>query len=403
MEAAVRQRFKSLASTLDERQRRLWAATEAKVIGYGGVSLVARSTGISRRAIHAGLRELASGSTWPSGRVRRPGAGRKSLMETQEGLLDALDALVEPTSRGDPESPLRWTCKGVRRLASELQGQGFAIGKQKVAELLAELGYSLQANRKTREGNQHPDRNAQFEYIAAEVCRFQRRGQPVISVDTKKKELVGDFKNGGKEWSSKGMPTEVNVHDFMNKDLGKAIPYGVHDLAANVGWVSVGIDHDTADFAVETIRRWWRKMGWSLYPKTTALLITADGGGSNSCRNRRWKTALQDLADELNLAISVCHFPPGTSKWNKIEHRLFSQIGINWRGQPLTSHEVVVQLIANTQTETGLRVRAALDYNTYPTGIKVTDSQLATVNLRRAAFHGEWNYTIRKRVGSCNT
>jgi hypothetical protein len=318
-------------------------------------------------------------------------------------LLDALDSLVEPTSRGDPESPLRWTCKGVRRLASELQGQGFAIGKQKVAELLAELGYSLQANRKTREGNQHPDRNAQFEYIAAEVCRFQRRGQPVISVDTKKKELVGDFKNGGKEWSSKGMPTEVNVHDFMNKDLGKAIPYGVHDLAANVGWVSVGIDHDTADFAVETIRRWWRKMGWSLYPKTTALLITADGGGSNSCRNRRWKTALQDLADELNLAISVCHFPPGTSKWNKIEHRLFSQIGINWRGQPLTSHEVVVQLIANTQTETGLRVRAALDYNTYPTGIKVTDSQLATVNLRRAAFHGEWNYTIRKRVGSCNT
>jgi hypothetical protein len=403
MEAAVRQRFKSLASTLDERQRRLWAATEAKVIGYAGVSLVARSTGISRRAIHAGLRELASGSTWPSGRVRRPGAGRKSLMETQEGLLDALDALVEPTSRGDPESPLRWTCKGVRRLASELQGQGFAIGKQKVAELLAELGYSLQANRKTREGNQHPDRNAQFEYIAAEVCRFQRRGQPVISVDTKKKELVGEFKNGGKEWSSKGMPTEVNVHDFMNKNLGKAIPYGVYDLAANVGWVSVGIDHDTADFAVETIRRWWRKMGWSLYPKTTALLITADGGGSNSCRNRRWKTALQDLADELNLAIGVCHFPPGTSKWNKIEHRLFSQIGINWRGQPLTSHEVVVQLIANTQTGTGLRVRAALDCNTYPTGIKVTDSQLATLNLRRAAFHGEWNYTIRKRVGSCNT
>jgi hypothetical protein len=397
MEAAIRQRFEVLASTLDERQRRLWAAAEAKAWGYGGVSLVSRSTGISRRAIHVGLRELQAESTAVAdkGRVRRSGAGRRTLVETQPGLLDALEALVEPTSRGDPESPLRWTCKGVRRLAFELRRQGFTIGKQKVAELLTGLGYSLQANRKTREGSRHPDRNAQFEYIAGQVRRFQNRGQPVISVDTKKKELVGNFKNVGKEWHPQGKPVEVNVHDFMDKNLGKAIPYGVYDLTANAGWVSVGTDHDTADFAVETIRRWWRRMGRSLYPNATELLITADGGGSNSSRNRRWKVALQALADELKLAIRVCHFPPGTSKWNKIEHCLFSQIGINWRGQPLISHEVVVQLIAKTTTETGLRVRAALDKNRYPTGIKVTDDQLASVNLRRAKFHGEWNYTIK--------
>jgi transposase len=397
MEAAIRQRFEGLASTLDERRRRLWAAAEAKAWGYGGVSLVSRSTGISRRAIHVGLRELQADSTaaLEAKRVRRSGAGRPALTEDQPKLLDALDALVEPTSRGDPESPLRWTCKGVRRLAVELRRQGFTIGRQKVAELLTELGYSLQANRKTREGSQHPDRNAQFEYIAGLVRRFQNRGQPVISVDTKKKELVGNFKNVGKEWCPQGKPVEVNVHDFMDKKLGKAIPYGVYDLTANAGWVSVGTDHDTADFAVETIRRWWRRMGRSSYPQATELLITADGGGSNSSRNRRWKVALQDLADELKVSISVCHFPPGTSKWNKIEHCLFSQIGINWRGQPLASHEVVVQLIATTTTETGLRVRAALDKNSYPTGIKVTDHELASVNLRPAKFHGEWNYTIR--------
>lgn len=397
-EAAIRQRFEGLASTLDERQRRLWAAAEATTWGYGGVSLVSRSTGISRRAIHVGLHELQADATTvlTTTRVRRSGAGRKSLTQMQPTLLAALDALVEPTSRGDPESPLRWTCKGVRRLAAELQRQGFTIGRQRVAELLAELGYSLQANRKTREGNQHPDRNAQFEYIAGQVRRFQNRGQPVISVDTKKKELVGNFKNVGREWCPHGKPPEVNVHDFMDKKLGKAIPYGVYDLTANAGWVSVGTDHDTADFAVETIRRWWRKMGRRLYPRATELLITADGGGSNSSRNRRWKVALQDLADELNLFITVCHFPPGTSKWNKIEHCLFSQIGINWRGQPLTSHEVIVQLIANTRTETGLRVRAALDTNSYPTGLKVTNAKLASVNLRPARFHGEWNYTIRR-------
>jgi hypothetical protein len=397
MAAAICQRFEDLAPTLDERQKRLWAAAEANAVGYGGVTLVSRVTGISRRAIHVGLRERQAdpSDTAPPDRVRQRGAGRKRLTETQPGLLEALEALVEPTSRGDPESPLRWTCKGVRRLAAELQRQGFTIGRQKVADLLAELDYSLQANRKTREGNQHPERNAQFEYIATQVRRFQNQGQPVISVDTKKKELVGNFKNVGREWRPQGQPRAVNVHDFMDKKLGKAIPYGVYDLTANKGWVSVGTDHDTADFAVTTIRRWWRTMGAPLYPQAQSLLITADGGGSNSSRNRRWKVALQELADKLRLAISVSHFPPGTSKWNKIEHCLFSHIGVNWRGEPLTTHEVIVQLIAKTKTETGLRVRAAVDNNSYPTKIKVTDEELATVNIQRAPFHGEWNYTIR--------
>jgi hypothetical protein len=397
MAAAICQRFEDLAPTLDERQKRLWAAAEANAIGYGGVTLVSRITGISRRAIHVGLRERQAdpSHTAPADRVRQRGAGRKRLTDTQPGLLEALEALVEPTSRGDPESPLRWTCKGVRRLAAELQRQGFTISRQKVADLLAELDYSLQANRKTREGHQHPDRNAQFEYIAAQVRSFQNQGQPVISVDTKKKELVGNFKNGGQEWRPQGKPLAVNVHDFMDKKLGKAIPYGVYDLTANRGWVSVGTDHDTADFAVATIRRWWRTMGVPLYPQAQSLLITADGGGSNSSRNRRWKVALQELADKLRLAISVSHFPPGTSKWNKIEHCLFSHIGVNWRGEPLTSHEVIVQLIAKTKTETGLRIRAAVDNNSYPTKIKVTDEELATVKIQRAQFHGEWNYTIR--------
>jgi transposase len=395
MEAAIRQRFLELRPALNEHGRRLWAASEAKALCYGGITLVARATGVSRRAIHAGLNELHAGTTLPPGRVRRAGAGRKPLTDAQPGLLAALEALVEPTARGDPDSPLRWTCKGVRRLAAELRKQGFRIGRQTVAELLRGLGYSLQASRKTREGSRHPDRNAQFEYIAARVRQFQRRGQPVISVDTKKKELVGDFKNAGREWRPKRRPEEVRVHDFMDKRLGKAIPYGVYDLAANAGWVSVGRDHDTAAFAVEAIRRWWWNMGQPLYPGATALLITADGGGSNSYRNRLWKVALQRLADELGLAISVCHFPPGTSKWNKIEHRLFSQIAVNWRGRPLTSLEVVVQLIGDTRTETGLRVRAELDDNCYPTGTKIPDEELAAVRLRRAKFHGEWNYTVR--------
>jgi hypothetical protein len=373
----------------------LWAAAEAKALGYGGVSLVARATGLTRPTIHAGLKDLAGATVLPPCRVRRPGAGGKPLTVTQPGLQAALEALVEPTCRGDPESPLRWTCKGVRRLAAALHQQGFRVGRQKVADLLRELGYSLQANRKTREGSRHPDRNAQFEYIAARVRKFQRLGQPVISVDTKKKELVGDFKNGGRTWRPQGKPEEVRVHDFMDKRLGKAIPYGVYDLTANAGWVSVGIDHDTAAFAAEAIRRWWRRMGRPLYRRATTLLITADGGGSNGFRNRLWKVALQRLADELGVAVTVCHFPPGTSKWNKVEHRLFSQITVNWRGRPLTSHEVIVNVIANTRTETGLRVQAELDSNPYPTGIKVTDQELAAVKVRPAKFHGEWNYTIR--------
>jgi hypothetical protein len=396
MEAAVRLRFAQVAALLDERRRRLWAAAEAKAIGYGGVSLVARATGLTRPTIHAGLRELASGiACLPEGRVRRSGAGGKPLAHTQPDLPAALDALVEPTARGDPESPLRWTCKSVRKLAAELQRQGYRIGRQKVADWLRKLGYSLQGNRKTREGGQHADRNAQFEYIARQVRMLQRRGQPVISVDTKKKELVGDFKNGGREWRPQGQPEGVRVHDFLDKKLGKAIPYGVYDLAANTGWVSVGIDHDTSDFAVETIRRWWRYMGRKRYPQAKELLITADGGGSNGCRSRLWKVALQRLATELGLIIRVCHLPPGTSKWNKIEHRLFSQIAINWRGRPLTSHEVIVQLIADTKTGTGLRVRAALDKRSYPTGRKITNQELAEINLHRAKFHGEWNYRIR--------
>jgi hypothetical protein len=396
MEAAVRLRFAQVAALLDERRRRLWAAAEAKAIGYGGVSLVARATGLTRPTIHAGLRELASGiACLPEGRVRRSGADGKPLAHTQPDLPAALDALVEPTARGDPESPLRWTCKSVRKLAAELQRQGYRIGRQKVADWLRKLGYSLQGNRKTREGGQHADRNAQFEYIARQVRMLQRRGQPVISVDTKKKELVGDFKNGGREWRPQGQPEGVRVHDFLDKKLGKAIPYGVYDLAANTGWVSVGIDHDTSDFAVETIRRWWRYMGRKRYPQAKELLITADGGGSNGCRSRLWKVALQRLATELGLIIRVCHLPPGTSKWNKIEHRLFSQIAINWRCRPLTSHEVIVQLIADTKTGTGLRVRAALDKRSYPTGRKITNQELAEINLHRAKFHGEWNYRIR--------
>jgi hypothetical protein len=396
MEAAIRLRFAQVAALLDERRRRLWAAAEAKAVGYGGISVVARATGLTRPTIHAGLKELASGiACLPKGRVRRSGAGGKSLAHIQPDLPAALDALVEPTARGDPESPLRWTCKSVRKLAAELQRQGYRIGRQKVADLLRKLGYSLQGNRKTREGGQHADRNAQFEYIAGQVRKLQSRGQPVISVDTKKKELVGDFKNGGREWRPQGQPEGVRVHDFLDKKLGKAIPYGVYDLAANTGWVSVGIDHDTSDFAVETIRRWWRHMGRKRYPEAKELLITADGGGSNGCRSRLWKFALQGLANELGLIIRVCHLPPGTSKWNKIEHRLFSQIAINWRGRPLTSHEVIVQLIAETKTETGLRVRAALDKRSYPTGRKVTNQELAEINLHRAKFHGEWNYKIR--------
>lgn len=396
IEDALRQRFSDLAPVLNERERRLWAAAETKSLGYGGISLVANATGVSRRAIHVGLKELSMNTTSLSTcHVRSPGGGRKPLTQTQPDLPPALDALVEPTARGSPDSPLRWTCKGVRRLAAELQVQGFQIGRQKVADLLHQLGYSLQANRKTREGLQHPDRNAQFEHIATEVGAFQARHQPVISVDTKKKELVGDFKNNGREWRPQKNPEPVRVHDFADKKLGKAIPYGIYDLTANLGWVSVGIDHDTAEFAVEAIRRWWYKLGRPLYPHASELLVTADGGGSNSSRSRLWKVSLQHLADESGLRISVCHFPPGTSKWNKIEHRLFSQISTNWRGRPLISHEVIVELIAHTTTASGLRVQAELDTNRYQTGIRISKEQLDKVNLYPAAFHGDWNYSIR--------
>jgi transposase len=398
MEAAVRRRFADVEAVLNERQRRLWAAAEAKAAGYGGVSMVARATGISRRAIHVGLHELAdeTESLLPM-RIRRPGGGRKRLTVLQPGLKEALEALVEPTARGDPQSPLRWTCKGVRRLAGELQQRGFRIGRQKVADLLHELGYSLQANRKTREGASHPDRNAQFEYINRRVKQFQRQQQPVISVDTKKKELVGNFRNSGREWRPHGRPLEVQVHDFQDADLGKAIPYGVFDLTHNEAWVSVGIDHDTAEFAVETIRRWWRKMGQHRFPQATQLLVTADSGGSNSARCRLWKVALQRFADETGLKVTVTHFPPGTSKWNKIEHRLFCHITHNWRGQPLLTREIIVQLIGRTTTRAGLKVKAALDPRKYPKGIKVADHDLQHVCIQSAAFHGDWNYTISPR------
>ncbi|HEX3872442.1 MAG TPA: ISAzo13 family transposase [Pirellulales bacterium] len=395
----IRRQFQTLKVVLDERSRRQWAATEAKELGYGGVSAVARATGFARDTIQLGLRELEYRQQHPDEptpeRLRRLGGGRKQLAESDPSLVSALEALVEPRTRGDPESPLRWTCKSTRRLADELSRRGHAVGYRTVAWLLHEAGYSLQANRKTREGNQHPDRNAQFEYINAQAMRFQKRRQPVISVDTKKKELVGDFKNGGQEWRPQGEPEKVRVHDFMDKKLGKAIPYGVYDVTNNQGWVNVGIDHDTAYFAAASIRRWWEEMGAARFPRAERLLITADGGGSNSSRTRLWKVALQQLADAIDLTLTVSHFPPGTSKWNKVEHRLFSFITNNWRGKPLVSHQAIVNLIASTRTTKGLIVKAALDENTYETGIEVTDKQMATLHLTQATFHGEWNYTIK--------
>jgi hypothetical protein len=393
-EAIVQEKYAVLDTVLDERSRRLWAATEAKAYGHGGQSVLARVTGLSRTTIQRGLRELTAGVQPGQATIRRAGGGRKPVTYHQPGVLAALEALVEPTSRGDPASPLRWSCKSVRQLVRELQKQGYRIGRQKVADLLSDLGYSLQANCKTKEGSDHPDRNAQFEYIHARVQAFQQRRQPVVSVDSKKKELVGDFYNGGGEWRPRQQPEQVRVHDFVDRQLGKAIPYGVYDLTANQGWVSVGIDHDTAEFAVESIRRWWRHMGVLRYQPATELLMTADGGGSNSSRSRLWKVALQRLVDELNWPISVCHFPPGTSKWNKIEHHMFSHIAINWRGRPLTTHEVIVNLIRHTTTQQGLVIHAQLDSNRYPTGIVVSDYELACVNLHQAEFHGEWNYTI---------
>ena len=397
----IRRKYEALSPLLNERVRRQWAATEAIELGWGGLSLVAAATGLARNTIAAGIDELEHRRKHPREmvgvRVRNPGGGRKLLTLTDPGLQQALDALIDPATRGHPESPLLWTCKSTGNLAEELARQNHPVSDRTVATLLKEAGYSLQANRKTREGSSHPDRNAQFEYIARQAIARQRQGQPVVSVDTKKKELVGEFKNAGQEWNPKGQPREVNTHDFPDKKLGKAIPYGVYDLASNEGWVSVGIDHDTAQFAAASILRWWQEMGCTRFKRATKLMITADGGGSNSSRNRLWKVALQDLANETGLELQVCHFPPGTSKWNKIEHRLFCFITKNWRGRPLTSYQTIVNLIGSTTTKAGLKVRAALDTTEYETGIKISDEELARVNCKRAAFHGDWNYTIRPK------
>jgi len=397
----IKDRYARIAGTLDERGRRAVAASEALALGWGGITAVSRATGLSRTVIQMGIKELKGiiPSAAP-GHIRRPGGGRKKTLETDPSVRSDLEQLVEPVTRGDPESPLRWTCKSVRKLAAALRARGHQVSHQWVAEALRELGYSLQGNRKTREGSDHPDRDEQFAHINTTADAFLAAGDPVISVDTKKKELVGDFKNGGREWRPQGEPEEVRVHDFAIPELGRVNPYGVYDLAQNRGWVNVGIDHDTAAFAVESIRRWWQGAGQVRFPEAQRLLITADGGGSNGSRVRLWKWELQRLADETGLQISVCHFPPGTSKWNKIEHRLFSFISQNWRGKPLLSYAVILSLIAATTTETGLTVESYLDTNTYPAGVKVSDADLATIRLQRDAFHGEWNYTISPHTTS---
>ena len=398
--ATVRQKYEALAPLLHEKAQRRWAACEARVLGPGGISLVAAATGLSRPTIHRGLAELQSGRDQSEDadpqppRIRRTGGGRPRLTTSDPSLLKDLQDLVDPATRGDPMSPLLWTCKSTRHRAEALRTRGHDVSHQTVARLLTESGYNLQANRKTEEGKDHPDRDAQFEPINRKVRSFQRRRQPVVSVDTKKKELVGNYKNPGQEWEPKGQPRRVKSKDFPDKVLGKVAPYGVYDPTANEGWVNVGITHDTAEFAVESIRRWWSRMGRQVYPEARELLVTADSGGSNGSRSRLWKVCLQELADELGLKISVCHFPPGTSKWNKIEHRMFCHITENWRGRPLVSHEVVVNLIGSTRTRTGLRIQAELDTTSYETGVKVTNKELEAVRLKKDKFHGEWNYTI---------
>ena len=391
-------KFEVIFPHLDERQRRLLMGAEARSLGHGGIRLVARAAGVREATVALGVDELDSGAG-PLGRARRPGGGRKRAADLDPGLRPALLALVEPQERGDPMSPLRWTTKSTRKLAAELTAQGHKVSADTVGDLLRAEGFSLQGNAKAVEGKQHPDRDAQFRYISGQVREYQAARDPVVSVDAKKKELVGEFKNGGREWRPKGEPARVSTHDFPDRELGKAIPYGVYDLAANAGWVNVGTDHDTAAFAVESIRRWWKATGSSDYPLARRLLITADAGGSNGYRTRAWKTELAALAAETGLEITVCHFPPGTSKWNKIEHRLFSAITMNWRGRPLTSHEVIVNSIAATTTGTGLTVRAELDPGSYPTGTEISDAQMAAVPLARHRFHGDWNYTIHPRPG----
>jgi hypothetical protein len=387
----------ALLPYLNERQRRLFLAVEARALGRGGVARVARASGVSRPTIQQGLREL-TGSVVPAERVRRVGGGRKSLAERNPALATDLEALVDPDARGDPMSPLRWTCKSTRQLAGALRERGHRVGYRTVAALLDQAGYSLQAAAKTLEGNQHPDRDAQFHSLNDQVKAFLAAGQPVVSVDAKKKELVGAFKNGGREWQPTGQPEQVSVHDFPDKHRGKAIPYGVYDVGRTAGWVTVGRDHDTATFAVASLRRWWQAVGMDAYHGAERLLICADGGGSNGYRVRLWKVELQQFADASGLAVTVCHLPPGTSKWNKIEHRLFAHISLNWRGRPLVSHEVIVELIGATTTCSGLRVQAELDPGAYPTKVKVSDEEFARVQLTPHAFHGEWNYTVTPRL-----
>ncbi|WP_297477493.1 ISAzo13 family transposase [Ferrovum sp.] len=396
----IKIRYEALAPFLNERMRRLLVGAEATALGYGGVSIVSRMTGLSREVIAQGAKELQETQPLPpeQGRIRKPGGGRKATVLKDPTLRSDLEALIEPATRGDPESALRWTSKSTRKLAAELSRMGHKTSHRMVAELLSELGYSLQANRKTLEEGSHPDRNQQFEHVYRKVKEFQVGDQPVISVDTKKKELVGPFKNGGQEWHPKGTPEEVKSHDFKDPELGKVNPYGIYDLSKNEGWVNVGIDHDTSAFAVESIRRWWTHMGQERYPNARSLLITADSGGSNGARVRLWKRELQAFADQSGLAVSVCHFPPGTSKWNKIEHRMFSYISMNWRGRPLVSHEVIVGLIASTTTTQGLTIQCALDKGLYPKGIKVSDQEMDALSLVREDFHGEWNYTISPRL-----
>lgn len=403
--AAIRNKYRALRPVMDEKVRRRWAACEAMAIGWGGITAVAEATGLSRPTIRVGFAEVQGGvpldeevDQTRAQRIRRSGGGRRRVTEHDRTLVNDLQSLLESSTRGDPQSPLLWTSKSTRRLADALEHRGHHVSHDTVARLLDDLNYSLQANRKTREGSAHPDRDAQFKHINKQVRAFQKRGQPVVSVDAKKKELIGDFKNAGREWHPQGHPVKVRSKDFIDQSLGKGIPYGVYDITANNGWVSVGIDHDTARFAAESLRRWWQQMGSRVYPDAKELLVTADAGGSNGYRIRLWKVALQELADVIGLHISVCHFPPGTSKWNKIEHRMFCHITENWRGRPLVSRAVIVNLIGNTTTRTGLTIKAELDENKYPTGIKVSDEELAAVRIKRDKFHGDWNYTILPRV-----
>lgn len=396
----IHDKYIAIASQLDERGTRRWAGAEARSLGWGGISAVAEATGISDRTIRNGIRELADSGALPLDRQRKSGAGRRCREQEQPGLVDALEALVEPVERGDPMSPLRWTCKSTRVLAAELQSQGFSVSSTKVGSLLKSQGYSLQSNRKTIEGNQHPDRNSQFEHIARRVKARQRRGEPAISVDTKKKEPLGNMKNSGKTYRPKGQPVKVKVHDFPDKELGKAVPYGVYDIANNEAGVSVGIGHDTAEFAVASIRRWWNRLGRKRYPSPKRLLITADSGGSNSPRTRLWLCQLQQLADTTGMIIEVCHYPPGTSKWNKIEHRLFCHITRNWQGVPLETLDIVISLIGSTRTREGLEVHCWLDAKKYEKGRKITNDEIQEVHIKRNKFHGEWNYEIHPRSNS---